>query len=187
MPMAEIIIFYTIAALMVFCGLMVITRRNPISSAVYLVVTLFLVAAIYAFLGADFVAAVQILVYAGAIMVLFLFVIMLLNLDPESLRGPSIPVGEMVVMVITAIAFLGVSVMLFLTRAPDAPLGFASDAVISETGGNTHVLGTVLFVNYFWPFQLVGFLILMAIIASILIARREKKELADVKGIEGHD
>jgi len=125
-------------------------------------------------LGADFVAAVQVLVYAGAIMVLFLFVIMLLNLDPNALRGPKIPPGEVAVMLITALGFLVIGVMVYFSRHPELVGGYATDERIAAVGGNTHVVGTTMFINYLWAFELASFLILMAIIASIVIARKEK-------------
>lgn len=171
--MFSLVLFYSIAFLLVFSAVMVVTRRDPVTSAVYLVISLFLVACLYAMLGADFAAAIQVLVYAGAIMVLFLFVIMLLNLDPESLRGPSIPAGEIVVLLLTIIGFGGIMVAMMMAP-PSLPSGqFTIDAV-NKVGGNTRVVGMKLLVHYLWAFEMASFLILLAIVASIVIAKKQK-------------
>ncbi len=88
---------------------MVVTRKNPVASAIYLVGTLFLVAALFASLRADFVAAIQVLVYAGAIMVLFLFVIMLLNIDPKLLGYQRLKVLDLAGMILTVLLFIGLA------------------------------------------------------------------------------
>jgi len=174
--MAEVIVFYSIASLLVFCSIMVVTRKNPIASAIYLVGALFLVAAVFAFLGADFVAAIQVLVYAGAIMVLFLFVIMLLNIDPELLKSPPMTAGEAAVLILTILSFIVISVTVFKGQLV-APVGELTTQEIAKNGGNTAVIGLALFMKYVWPFELASFLILLAIVASVVIAKKDKKKL----------
>ncbi len=172
--MAEQIIFYCLATLACFNSFMVITRKNPVSSAVFLIATLFIVAALYAQLGADFVAAIQILVYAGAIMVLFLFVIMLLNLDPSQLKGPKVSLGEIVVLLITAVSICAIGGLVLSGSLPVQAGGLSLEA-IAEAGGNTRVVGLKLFQNYVWPFEIASMLILLAIVASIVIAKKDKR------------
>ena len=98
-------LFHVLAALITVVSLCVVTARHPVKSAVFLVVDLFLLAGVYASLDSHFVAAIQILVYAGAILVLFLFVIMLLNLQPESLKGLRFSAIEGVTLVISLVGF----------------------------------------------------------------------------------
>ncbi len=172
--MADQIIFYCLATLACFNSLMVITRKNPVSSAVFLIATLFIVAAMYAHLGADFVAAIQILVYAGAIMVLFLFVIMLLNLDPEQLSGPKLSIVDFVVLIISTAGVFTISGLVLSGSLPVQDGGLSLRA-IEEAGGNTRVVGLTLFQNYVWPFEIASMLILLAIVASIVIAKKDKR------------
>ncbi len=173
--MFSLALFYAMAALLVFSAIMVVSRKNPISSAIYLVIALCLVAGLYATLGADFAAAIQILVYTGAIMVLFLFVIMLLNLDPEHLRGPEMNGGEIVVLLLTILGFAGI-VVAMAYAPPPLPSGPFTMEAIDEVGGNTRVVGMKLLVNYLWAFEMASFLILLAIVASILIAKKPKPD-----------
>src|SRR5262245_46242831 len=113
--MSQLVLFYAFAALITFCSFMVIMSRNPVTSAVYLVGDLFLLAGLYAMMEAHFVAAIQVLVYAGAIVVLFMFVIMLLNQGPEA-RGPLVRIsaGEVAVLFLTLIGFVAIAVMIGL-------------------------------------------------------------------------
>jgi NADH-quinone oxidoreductase subunit J len=153
---------------------MVITRKNPVASAVFLIATLFLMAATYASLGADFIAAIQILVYAGAIMVLFLFVIMLLNIDPEQLRGPKITVSEIIILAISTLGLIAMATMLLPGVIEPKFQGGLDPSFITENGGNTRVVGLVLFQKYVWPFEIASILILLAIVASVAIAKKDR-------------
>lgn len=179
--MTETLIFISLASLLCFCSIMMITRKNPVASAVYLIGTLFLVAATYAFLGADFVAAIQVLVYAGAIMVLFVFVIMLLNLSPDQFASPRISAGEVAVMVITIIAFGAVGFFVLNGNSVGIEGPYTLE-VINQAGGNTNAIGLKLFSDYVWPFELASFLILLAIVASVLIAKKDRRVKTDLPG-----
>ncbi len=176
--MAEQIVFYVIAALTCVTSLMVVTRKSPISSAVFLVATLFLVAACFALMGADFLAAIQVLVYAGAIMVLFLFVIMLLNVETKELKEPALPFLDKFVLALTVLGFMAIGLYLF-ARPPAAPQGNLTAEAIAQAGGNTHMVGMKLFSTYLWPFELASFLILLAIVASVLIAKKRAADKPD--------
>lgn len=170
--MGELLIFGSIAALMVLCSLMVVIGKNPVASAIFLVAQLFLLACLYALLGAHFVAAIQILVYAGAIMVLFVFVIMLLNLQPEALHRRGFAGGEIGVLLLTLVGFLVIGWKIAGGYAGGVNGNFTLEN-IELAGGNTYVVGMELFTKYLWPFELASILILMAIVASIVIAKRK--------------
>jgi NADH-quinone oxidoreductase subunit J len=169
--MNEMIFFGGLAALISICSIMVVSLSNPVSAAVFLVVDLFLLGAVYAFQGADFVAAIQIIVYTGAILVLFLFVIMILNLDPKTLVAEQQwRFGEkfMLTTVVGTFTFL---VMKFL------PTEHAADQLSTHTlADNTKDVAMRLFQNYVWPFEIVSMLILLAIVGAISIAGKNKEK-----------
>ncbi|MEY4630020.1 MAG: NADH-quinone oxidoreductase subunit [Pseudomonadota bacterium] len=170
------LMFYLLAGLVAISSLMVVTSRNPVTSAIFLVLDLFFVAALYAKLDAHFTAAIQVLVYAGAIVVLFVFVIMLLNLKPDALRGIRFSVGEAVVLLVTLIGFVIIGAELASPVPEGLPAGPLSVAAIEEAGGNTHVLAMRMFTSFLWPFEIASILILLAIVACVMVARKEKPE-----------
>jgi NADH-quinone oxidoreductase subunit J len=165
----EWIIFWGFSAVMLFSSLMTITRKNPVPAAAYLILAMFCAAALYAQLGADFIAAIQVLVYAGAIMVLFVFVIMLLNIDPQKLRGIHLNGGEFAVLAITALAFVIMAVMMLYGGEPSAVTKLAT----ADAPNNTALVSQQLFIKYLWPFELASLLILIAIVASVWWQGRE--------------
>ena len=156
--------FLVIAALAVASALGLVLRRNAIHGALFLVVNLGSVAALYLTLGAEFLAAVQVIVYAGAIMVLFVFAIMVLipgkeetGPDPRRLtRLLALPVG----------ALLFVQLMVILTARPRAPAPGLS-------GGGVESLGQLLFTDYLFPFELTSVLLLATMVGVIVLARRK--------------
>jgi NADH-quinone oxidoreductase subunit J len=179
----ELLFFLALGGLMVFSSIMVVAGRNPVTSAMFLVGQLFMLACVYAMLGADFVAAIQIIVYAGAIMVLFVFVIMLLNLQPDSIKGPNLPAVEIVMLILTVLTFAAISLYLVTDTAAPARGGYTPEA-IQQAGGNTYIVGMEMFSTYLWPFELASILILLAIVASIVIAKKDKhtdKQATDVE------
>src|SRR5690606_7098417 len=111
----------------------------------------------------------------GAIVVLFTFVIMLLNLKPEALRGLKIAPAEVAVFVATVIGFIGIAIALALESPTSAGDGTFSPEAIAAAGGNTYVVAMKMFTTYLWPFELASFLILLAIVASVVIAKKDKK------------
>ncbi|MEI6397161.1 MAG: NADH-quinone oxidoreductase subunit J [Pseudomonadota bacterium] len=170
-------IFHILAALITVVSIFVVASKHPVKSAVFLVIDLFLLAAVYASLDSHFVAAIQVLVYAGAILVLFLFVIMLLNLQPEQLRGLKFSVIESGTLLISLIGLL---IMIFTSfRGVQTGLGDGTLDVqaIEAAGGNTYVVGIKLLTSYIWPFELASILILLSIVAAIVIAKKDKKVL----------
>jgi NADH-quinone oxidoreductase subunit J len=164
--------FWIFGAIAVVGALSCITRKNPVASALWLVVTLFALAAMYVLLDAQFIAALQVLVYAGAIMVLFLFVIMLLNLGhpgPSDIKGP-VGVG--------IAALLGGTLLLQLrvlgqAAPPDAiTLPEGTMAALQQQGMVAAVAGP-LFDAYLIPFEITSLLLLAAIVGAVVLAKRK--------------
>lgn len=170
--MGQMNIFLVLATLITAFSIGVITAKNPVTSAINLIGTLFALAGVYATIGADFIAAIQVIVYAGAIMVLFMFVIMLLNVSPEDLREPKLPMGEWAVLLVTVIAFVVLGWHLLQSGAAGLPHESTPEA-IENAGGNTYLVGMALFTKYLWPFELASIVIMLAVIASIVIAKKD--------------
>jgi NADH-quinone oxidoreductase subunit J len=153
-------------------GLLCITRKNPIGSALWLVVTLFALAAMYVLLDAQFIAALQVLVYAGAIMVLFLFVIMLLNLGrpgPSDIQGP-VGVGVAALLAGTLLLQLRVLGQAAPPEAIQLPAG--TMAALQQQGMVAAVAGP-LFDAYLIPFEITSLLLLAAIVGAVVLAKRK--------------
>ncbi len=162
----QTILFYVFAALTLGCGALVIANpfsRNPITSAMFLVLTIISMAGLFVLLHAFFLAAVQILVYAGAVIVLFLFVIMLLDLKAEALRRIKI------LGVLAGIVAVGAILTIFL-RSLGSTL-FSTDTKLTTEGGTTE-LGLLLFKSYVLPFEIVSVLLLVAMVGVILLSKR---------------
>jgi NADH-quinone oxidoreductase subunit J len=160
----ETALFYIFALLTLASGLLVIVNRNPITSAMFLVITIAFLAGLFVLLHAFFLAAVQILVYAGAVMVLFLFVIMLLDLRAEERRRFNtfgIAAG------IIGIVSLGYVLISTIIKARP---GVGATATLE---GATAPLGKVLFTHYLLPFEIVSVLLLVAMVGVILLSKRD--------------
>jgi len=163
-------LFFPLAFLVCVAGLGVVLNRHPVRSAMCLVATLFLLAVFFVFLDASFVAALQVIVYAGAIMVVFLFVIMLLNLtDDEPQRRR---LGWHVTIGLSASLFaLG---LLYLLRAGGALVpGPGMAAPLSPGYGSIEAVGVSLFTTYVLPFEITGLLMLTAVIGAVVLARKK--------------
>jgi NADH-quinone oxidoreductase subunit J len=160
---APVIIFFVLAAMCVIGALSLILQRHPIHSALSLIVVMVALAGLYLLMGAEFVAAVQIIVYGGAIMVLFVFVIMLLNAGVEEHTSFSRMAG-----------IAGVPLAVALTGFLAAAVARSQDAVqaASQTGvtAPTKTVANLLFQNFVYPFELTSFLILVAILGAIVLA-----------------
>ncbi len=165
---AHVIAFYGFAALAVFGAFMVIAQRQAILSAVYLVLCFFSVAAIYAILHAHFIAAAQVLVYAGAIMTLFIMVIMLMNLGPMHMGGGKVTLVK-TLGVVGALTILIAFLVLFLGQASRIPSAAEADWSVF---GTTEGVARLLFTDYLLPFEITSVLLLAAIVAAIALARR---------------
>ena len=163
------ILFFLFAAVAIASGIMMIVHRNPIYCALFLILTLFAVAGLYVLLNAPFIAAVHIIVYAGAIMVLFLFVIMLLDLKSESARQR--PGGLLRVLSIVVSGVLFAELVLFLRSGTTNPPLVEGDLKI----GSTKEIGNLLFTEYLFPFEITSVLLLSAIIGSVILAKLKLK------------
>jgi NADH-quinone oxidoreductase subunit J len=165
-PVATPFFFYLLSAIMLIGGVLVITRRNPVHSALALIVTLLAQAAIYLMLYAPFVAGVQIILYAGGIMVLFLFVIMLVSID-RSIRERQFN-SQWVIGVIAAVALGGLFIAVYTRGAslfPGSPMSIVE-------GDNTQRIATMLYGQYMFAFEIASLLLLVAIIGAVVMAKK---------------
>lgn len=162
----DAIIFLVFALIAVVCAINVVVQTHPIASAVSLIGVMGSLAVLYLLLGAEFIAAAQVIVYAGAIMVLFVFVIMLLNAGAESRRGRSFMVQLLGVPLL--IALLGLLAWFVQKIYPTATVTFGG-----FRGGDARSIGRELFTTYLLPFELTSVLILIAILGAIVLARKE--------------
>jgi NADH-quinone oxidoreductase subunit J len=163
----DVILFLIFAIIAVVCAINVVVQSHPISSAISLVGVMGSLAILYLLLGAEFIAAAQVIVYAGAVMVLFVFVIMLLNAGAEVRKGRSLVVQLLGVPLL--IAFLAL-VAYFVQRL------FPSSVTVrfgGFTGGTAQAIGRALFTTYLLPFEITSILILIAIVGAIVLARKE--------------
>lgn len=160
-------LFLVLAVAAVVSAILMITRRNPVTSVLYLVFNFFIVAILYLFLRAQFIAIIQITVYAGAIMVLFLFVIMLLNLGEDKLLKWRLTSGKTVAALVSIAMLL--EVLQFVAS-------FTSKSGLSpkaESMGTVESIGKVLFSSYIFPFEMTSILLLAAIVGAILLAKKK--------------
>jgi NADH-quinone oxidoreductase subunit J len=163
------VLFYVFAALTLLCGVLVIANpfsRNPVTSAMFLVLTIISMAGLFVLLHAFFLAAVQILVYAGAVIVLFLFVIMLLDLKEEQRRRIKM------FGIVAGLISVGTIVAIFLKSLYATNLNAHSSPT---TEGDTALLGKLLFTQYVLPFEVVSVLLLVAMIGLILLSKKDLK------------
>jgi len=162
--MIEWVLFGMLTAVALVSAVMMLASRSAVHSALWLVLTFFAISGFFLTLGAQFLAVVQVIVYAGAIMVLFLFVVMLLN--PEREREPAVPRGGVVAASVLGAAFLGIVGQGVATRAG---LG----TIPTPAGGLTiQKLGLSLYNEWLFPFELASILLLVAMIGAIVLAKR---------------
>lgn len=164
----EQIIFYLFAAALIMSAVSVVTVRNPVLAALFLIAAFFSSSAIWIMLEAEFLGVVLVLVYVGAVMVLFLFVIMMLDINTDLLREGFIrylPVGLLVAVVIAA-----EMILVMMSKAFDKPI----PAPLPANHSNTEALGTILYTNYVYPFEIAAVILLVAIIAAIVLAHRKR-------------
>ena len=160
-------LFYFLAFLAILSGLMVVFSKNPVHSVLYLILTFFAIAGHYVLMNAQFLAAVHIIVYAGAIMVLFLFVIMLLNLNEKLEPQKS--------TLLKGAAIVGAGSLLLVFVAAIKQIGGTEIVNLKPTEiGLVKNLGMVLFKDYMLPFEMASILLLSAMVGSVLLAKKEK-------------
>jgi len=169
--MAQAIAFYTIAAFILGFAVLVVTTKDTVHSVLFLVLDFLFVAALYVMLGAQFLAVIQVLVYAGGIVVLYLFVVMLVNLKrpPEAHSDPHRRSKLGLALAAAVLVELAVIVASGYARAatPTAP------AAALPLTGNTEQVGWLLYTSYLIPFEIASMLLLVAMIGAIVLAKRE--------------
>ena len=170
--MLEAIVFYTLAAFILGFGVMVVTARNTVHSVVFLVANFLCVAVLYVALGAEFLAVIQVLVYAGGIVVLYLFVVMLVNLKSLPDASPDPRRRTFLGVVVSAAVLAEISAILVYTAVHPAAAPPAAGATV-VTGGNTEVVGWLLYTDYLVPFEVASMLLLAAMIGAIVLAKKE--------------
>lgn len=172
--MAEVIAFYVFATIVVGAGIGVITAKNPVHSALFLVLAFFTSAAIWLMLEAEFLGLALILVYVGAVMVLFLFVVMMVDIHQATIRGGFAryaPLGGLVTLVMAAeIGWVVWAKQLgaeFMTAPAPAPAGGE---------GNTTLIGSVMYTEFVYPFEIASLILLVGIIAAIMLTHRRRPD-----------
>lgn len=167
------LLFYVFSAAAVFSGLMVVTASNPVRSALFLVLTFFSMAGLWIMLHAEFLALVLVLVYVGAVMTLFLFVVMMLNVKQLSIREGFVrylPISVLIVLLVTGLVVMVVNIDRFGLMAMPTPAALPADY------SNTASLGGLLYTNYAYPFEVAAVLLLTAIVAAISLTHRDPKK-----------
>src|SRR5574341_1715792 len=167
----EAYLFYIMATVSVAGATYLIFEKNPVFSALYLIQTMVGIAVLYILLEAQFIATVQIIVYAGAIMVLFLFVIMLLNLNIQEEAKDALPFQK-IPAIIMGIALLTVICVVFSSKLLQGKKGEYTTAYVSGIG-NTKLIGNLLFTDYLLPFEITSILLFVAAIGAIMLAKRK--------------
>ncbi|MDO8960547.1 MAG: NADH-quinone oxidoreductase subunit J [Methylophilus sp.] len=163
-------VFYALAAILLFAGLRVITTRNPVHAALFLVLAFFTAAGIWLLLEAEFLGIALVLVYVGAVMVLFLFVVMMLDINVDKLR-------EGFWEYLPMAGFIGVLMVIEMAMVLGGKYFDTSDEVSKPLGySNTAELGRVLYTDYLLPFELASVVLLVAIVAAIVLTLRDRQD-----------
>ncbi len=172
-------LFYLFSFVLLFAALRVITARNPVHAALYLVLAFFQAAAVWILLKAEFLAITLVLVYVGAVMVLFLFVVMMLDINVDSIRKGFWKHFPLAAGVGVLIALEMAAVLMGNVRVTDAPRMAGTAALMAQTGqdySNTKMLGVALYTDYLYPLQVAAVILLVAIIAAIALTLRGRKD-----------
>ena len=171
--MLESLLFIIMSMITIACAIGVVFQKNPIYSAVFLIQTMVSLAVLYVLLHAQFVAAVQVMVYAGAIMVIFVFVIMLLNLNKDSLEGGrnKMPMQKPAAIVLGLILVVMIGVIMARTIYQGAQGEYTPE--VMDQIGNTQLVGKMLFTKYVLPFEIASILLFAAIVGAIILAKKQ--------------
>src|SRR5258707_2265860 len=168
----QALVFWLFAIVLVAAGAMVVTARNPVHSVLFLILAFVNSAGLFMLLGAEFLAMILVVVYVGAVAVLFLFVVMMLDVDFVQLRQGFLnylPIGALIGVVLLAELLIVLSGWYFAPQATTAPV-----APISRAPSNTAALGAILYTRYILLFQAAGMVLLVAMIGAIVLTLRHK-------------
>ena len=171
----QLIIFYLFAAIMVVAALRMITAKNPVHSALSLVLVFFTSSAIWLLLEAEFLAITLVLVYVGAVMVLFLFVVMMLDINISQMREGF--VRFMPVAVVVSLIMIAELVLVVLSKE----FSLERHSSFTHELGNTHALGEILYTEYLLPFETASVILLVAIVAAIVLTLRKRVQLTHIQ------
>jgi NADH-quinone oxidoreductase subunit J len=187
-------IFYIFAALGLFCALMVISQNNPVRCVLFLVATFFCSAILWMLTGAEFLSLILVLVYVGAVMTLFLFIVMMLNIDVATQQSNLmryLPFGLILVALLTGLLMVAAPANTFVeTKTPEAKTLQSSSELVPVTNNkpmpapsNTEALGLVLYTDYFLAFELAAIILLVAIVSAITLTHRviKRSKRQDIK------
>ncbi|MBI3146168.1 MAG: NADH-quinone oxidoreductase subunit J [Pseudogulbenkiania sp.] len=167
------VVFYVLSAILIFAGLRVITAKKPVHAALYLVLAFFTSAGHWLLLESEFLAISLVLVYVGAVMVLFLFVVMMLDVNFEKLREgfwKNAPLAGTVGLIM-------VGEMVLILMSPEARLGsYQSAAPLAADASNIRELGRLIYTTYLWPFELAAVVLLVGMVAAIALTMRQRKD-----------
>jgi NADH-quinone oxidoreductase subunit J len=169
----DVIIFYMIATICVLCAGGVVVVNNPVHSAIFLVLCFFNVSGIFLMLGAEFLAVVQVIVYTGAILVLVLFVLMLVDPDDLPEFHTARPVQRYVGLLLGAILLLEIGIAI-IDRSVKGVSGNATAENVALVGGNTQALGRTLYSTYVFPFEIASLVLTVGVIGAIVLAMPER-------------
>jgi NADH-quinone oxidoreductase subunit J len=173
----QTVLFYVFAAVAVASGVLVVSARNPVHSVLFLILAFFNVAGLFLLIGAEFLAMILVIVYVGAVAVLFLFVVMMLDIDFAQLRSGFVrylPVGSAI-----GVVLLAELIFLFLNwvGTPTGPTPSASSATGGVALSNTRALGDILYTRYLFGFQVAGLILLVAMIGAIVLTLRHRVDV----------
>lgn len=171
LPLPQIM-FYVFSIVMIISALMVITSRNPVHSVLFLILAFFNSAGLFVLLGAEFIAMLMVIVYVGAVAVLFLFVVMMLNIDLTKSRAgfmKFLPIGLLVAAILLA------ELVMVIQLSVSDEIVTAAQFSIPENIGNTKALGLILYTDYAYAFQISGIILLVAMIGAITLTLRVRE------------
>jgi NADH-quinone oxidoreductase subunit J len=173
----QAIMFYVFAALAVASGVMVVSSRNPVHSVLFLILAFFNAAGLFVLIGAEFLAMILVIVYVGAVAVLFLFVVMMLDIDFARLRSGFVrylPIGALIGFILLAELVLVIGSWVVAPGVPSAAAGSAAGGVALT---NTRALGDILYTRYLFAFQAAGLILLVAMVGAIVLTLRHRADV----------
>lgn len=171
------LVFYVLAALVVFSGLMVISARNPVHSVLFLIFSFFNAAGLFVLLGAEYIAMTLVIVYVGAVAVLFLFVVMMLNINFVELRQgflKYLPVGAGIALVVFAELYMVMKASVGFQPSASAVAEYPTPTL--EQATNTEAIGRILYTDFALMFQLAGGILLVAMVGAIVLTLRHRSD-----------
>jgi len=176
--------FYLFAGVLILSALMVVTSRNPVHSVLFLILAFFNASGLFILLGAEFLAMILVIVYVGAVAVLFLFVVMMLDVDSSSLRKGSIRYIPLGLVLGGVLLFELITLYTYWRTAPGVEFGAAK---VATDITNTEAIGMVLYTEYVFAFQMVGLILLVAMIGAIVLTLRSRPNVRKQNILKQHD